>query len=314
MKNLKVKAFLILLAMTPFCLTSTVHAVELEELREEKVVAKDNLNSLKDQMVEVMTEINLVEEELIIMGEEMFQAEADLVKAELEVKEQEQNMNMKALEEKNTMLGGILKVFNKKEEEQLSKYLEAKNKVSKMKFALEEDAKEISEKQKILETEKKKLETMISEARATVEDLDAQIQAAAEEAFISDSRELNATLNSNGDFVTNTATGEAIVAAAKQYLGIPYRWGGMSRSGVDCSGLTALAHRAVGIGLSHSSGAQGRGGKRVSRADLMPGDLVCYSGHVGIYVGNGKMIHAPQTGDVVRIVEIYGNPWFRRYW
>ena len=50
MKNLKVKAFLILLAMTPFCLTSTVHAVELEELREEKVVAKDNLNSLKDQI------------------------------------------------------------------------------------------------------------------------------------------------------------------------------------------------------------------------------------------------------------------------
>ena len=87
MKNLKVKAFLILLAITPFCLPMNVHAVELEELREEKVVAKDNLNSLKDQMVEVMTEINLVEEELIIMGEEMFQAEADLVKAELEVKE-----------------------------------------------------------------------------------------------------------------------------------------------------------------------------------------------------------------------------------
>ena len=45
-----------------------------------------------------------------------------------------------------------------------------------------------------------------------------------------------------------------------------------------------------------------------------PGDIVCYSGHVGIYIGNGQMIHAPQTGDVVKIADVYGSPWYRRCW
>ena len=317
MKNLKVKAFLLMLMFVPFCGVTNVYAADMETLREEKVLAKENLTSLKDRMVEVMVEINTIETELITMGEEMFKAEAELVAAELQVKELEESMNIKSdvLDSKEKdVITGILKVFNKKEEEQLTRYLENKNKVSKMKFALEEDAKDIEEKQMLLESEKKKLEIMIEEAKAEVADLDAQIQAAAEEAIVSDSRKLNGVLDSQGGLITNTDVGERIVAAAKQYLGVKYRWGGMSRSGVDCSGLTSLAHKTVGINLSHSSASQGRGGKKVARADLMPGDLVCYSGHVGIYVGDNKMIHAPQTGDVVRIVEIYGNPWFRRYW
>ena len=85
-------------------------------------------------------------------------------------------------------------------------------------------------------------------------------------------------------------------------------------SGIDCSGLVMRAHQAIGVKLAHYSGSIGSGGRAVAKADRQPGDVVCYSGHVGIYVGNGMMIHAPQTGDVVRVVSVYGSPWYRRYW
>ena len=85
-------------------------------------------------------------------------------------------------------------------------------------------------------------------------------------------------------------------------------------SGIDCSGLVMRAHEAIGVKLAHYSGSIGSGGRAVSKADRQPGDVVCYSGHVGIYVGDGYMIHAPQTGDVVRVVKVYGSPWYRRYW
>ena len=85
-------------------------------------------------------------------------------------------------------------------------------------------------------------------------------------------------------------------------------------SGVDCSGLVLLAHRAIGVRLTHSSAVQGRGGKKVPDGQQLPGDVVCYSGHVGIYIGNGKMIHAPEPGKRVCVVKVYGSPWYRRYW
>ena len=110
-------------------------------------------------------------------------------------------------------------------------------------------------------------------------------------------------------------SGSAILSAAAAYLGVPYVWGGTSGSGVDCSGLVYLAHQACGISITRSSYTQGAGGQAVSEADAQPGDVVCYGGHVGIYAGNGQMIHAPQPGEVVCYTSVnYASHWFRRYW
>jgi cell wall-associated NlpC family hydrolase len=100
----------------------------------------------------------------------------------------------------------------------------------------------------------------------------------------------------------------AAVAEAKRQLGKPYQWGGAGPDTFDCSGLTAWAWKAAGKTLSHYTGSQWNETARVEIKDLQPGDLVFFGSdlhHVGIYVGNGQMIHAPQTGDVVKYDTIY---------
>jgi len=101
-----------------------------------------------------------------------------------------------------------------------------------------------------------------------------------------------------------------VVGIAMQYLGTPYVWGGASPSGFDCSGLVMYVFAQVGISLPHSSYAQYGYGSPVSMSQLQPGDLVFFDGlgHVGIYVGGGNFIHAPHTGDVVKISSLSG--WY----
>jgi hypothetical protein len=103
-------------------------------------------------------------------------------------------------------------------------------------------------------------------------------------------------------------TGERAVRIAEQYLGIPYRWGGADPiGGFDCSGLTMYVYAQLGIQLTHYTGSQFYEGMRVPPSQLLPGDLIFFhpSGrgpqHEGIYIGGGRFIHAPQTGDVVKI-------------
>lgn len=109
-------------------------------------------------------------------------------------------------------------------------------------------------------------------------------------------------------------TGKAAQALryAMTKIGRPYVWGAAGPSTFDCSGLTMWAYKQVGINLPHYTGSQWNAGTHVSRSQLQPGDLVFFYSdlhHMGIYVGGGKMLHAPQTGDVVKIAPMGGRPF-----
>jgi hypothetical protein len=107
--------------------------------------------------------------------------------------------------------------------------------------------------------------------------------------------------------------GAQAVAIAKRYLGIKYVYAGATpKKGFDCSGLTMYVYAQLGIPLTHYSGAQFHEGFRILKSQLKPGDLVFFYGkkepeHEGIYIGNGEFIHAPHTGDVVKISPMAGH-------
>ncbi|MGB8652494.1 MAG: NlpC/P60 family protein [Mycobacteriales bacterium] len=113
---------------------------------------------------------------------------------------------------------------------------------------------------------------------------------------------------------TGPASGRAGVAVQEAYnkLGSPYRWGASGPSEFDCSGLTMWVWAKAGVSLPHSSQAQYSSGPHVSRGDLQPGDLVFFGSpihHVGIYIGGGRMISAPKTGDVVKIQDAFRSDY-----
>jgi cell wall-associated NlpC family hydrolase len=125
---------------------------------------------------------------------------------------------------------------------------------------------------------------------------------------------LRASRGSSRPSYAGPVSGRASEAVAEAYrqLGKPYRWAAAGPDSFDCSGLTMWAWARAGVSLPHSSRAQFDMGTHVSQGELAPGDLVFFGSpihHVGIYIGNGNMINAPQTGDVVKIAPAFRDDY-----
>lgn len=315
--------------MSSLIFATTVFATpSVSELRDDKAKAEAKLQKIEKDMTNTMAEINATEKQLVEVGQAVLKANKNLEEAEKQETKQYEAMKRRivAMYENgnSSMLQMILEAdsfgemlqqaenvnaLHTYDRKQLQEYVKTKQKIEKLKKSLDDDMAYIQKKQARLEKDKEELDSMIGNLEKRVDDYAIRIQRAAS----------NATSNKNNNsnnYVppSGTGGGAAIVAEAYRYLGVPYVWGGQSASGVDCSGLVLMAHKAIGVNLPHYSGSQGSGGVAVSRANAQPGDVVCYSGHVGIYLGGGKMIHAPEPGDVVKVVNVYGSPWFRRYW
>lgn len=142
-----------------------------------------------------------------------------------------------------------------------------------------------------LEKKKERVEDLVAETEDKLDELRAENQTGATPVDV-------------GDIGSGAAAQAAEIALAQQ--GAPYVWGAEGPNSFDCSGLAVYAYRQVGVSLPHYTGALWEAGPQVSRSELRPGDLVFTSSHhMGLYVGNGQMVHAPQTGDVVKVSEIW---------
>ena len=221
--------------------------------------------------------------------------------------------------------------------QKLQEYVETKQKISDLKDQLEEEQSQLESMQTEYESQESKLDNLIASKQAEVSDLDQQIeeaerkaaeeelkrqqeeaarQQAASNRNNSSSSSSNSSSNSNKGNSSNKGTsnnapsyvsGDA-VSRAKSALGKPYVWGAAGPNSFDCSGLVSFCLTGR---YSHTySSSDFVGLTKVSNPQ--PGDICVRVGHVGVYIGGGQMIHAPHTGDVVKISAVPSNMWYVR--
>jgi cell wall-associated NlpC family hydrolase len=152
-----------------------------------------------------------------------------------------------------------------------------------------------------LDAQEAELEQQQEELNARMSDLEEEWQAAAGDAI------------TDYDLPYMTDDEYAVVSFALDQVGKPYVWGTAGPDSYDCSGLILRAYAQIGIELPHNAAAQYNSTASISRDELQPGDLVFYNdlSHMGMYIGNGLIVHAPNSRTVVKVVELdHGNVWY----
>lgn len=212
----------------------------------------------------------------------------------------------------------------------LTEYIAAKEAVEAKKIELEEQQSELETNKIGLEEEKALLDELLAEKKAEQEDYETKIAKAKQEAaaYKAKIKQQNSQIkkleeeeakkaaalaaqqaakNKGGSFDSSaviagakgSATGKDIANYACKFVGNPYVLGGTSlTNGADCSGFTQAVYRAYGYSIPRTSTAQRSAGRGVTYAEAQPGDIICYAGHVAIYLGGGRIVHAstPATG------------------
>lgn len=350
----KIRRTLILFVLMASVFATSVFAAPTQsQLEQQKKQAEKEMKSLQAELTELMTEIDVTERKLIATGEAIIDATERLEEAEINEQKQHDDMMKRivAMYEKgnSSMLqmivesGSIAEMLQNMENVQavheydrkaLNEYIAVKEEIAQLKVSLEEEQASLEKLQANMTQKQSALDKKIEDKKAEVGNIQAQIddaiRVAAEEAERKrKEEEAQKVVINNYKPTGDQSVGDAIVAAARTQLGVDYEWGGTKPyKGLDCSGLTQYCHMVVGISIPRVSYDQRDNGKKVwgigegttesyGVSLARPGDIICYSGHVGIYIGNEKMIHAPHTGDVVKVASVYMKKdilSIRRYW
>ena len=339
MKLKKICSVVVAAALTFSLSVTPILADEVSDLKKQKKDTEEQVNSLQTQLNSLMTKISELENDLITTGEEISQTEE-----EQEQQYQAMKRRIKYMYEAGTGSATVEKVLSSGnttsalkqaeysqdlhsyDRKKLNEYVATVEKVAELKDTLETKMDDLEKTQTEYEEQKTELNTTITEKSSEIKDLDVQIDeavkkaaeeeakrqeearkaaeaAAAAEAAKKNNNNRNTGGTTNSGATYNPSTGNAIVDAAYSQIGVPYVWGGTTPYvGLDCSGLVQYCYRQAGKSIPRTSGSILAGGTIVS--DPQPGDICWTPGHVAIYIGNGQMIEAQQTGVPVKVSKV----------
>lgn len=351
MRFRKVHSALMAAALSCSLAVTPVFAEPTEsELRDQKESAQSELQSLQSDLNALASKISELENELIQTGEEIAQAEKDLAAAEEKKEEQYEAMKLRikymyesgsgtATMEKVMSSGNISDMLSQAEysqrvheydREQLQEYANTVTEIEDLQTKLEEEMAQLQESEAEYEAQQETLSATISAKQDEISNLDEMIQQAAikaeEERKAAEEAARQQAASSGGNVGGNStqgsvsggssstpsynpSTGNAIVDRAYSKLGCAYVWGATGPNTFDCSGLVGYAVTGSYSRVCTSSSLVLK--PRVS--DPQPGDICVKSGHCGIYIGNGMMIHAPESGDVVKVAPVQSGMWYVRW-